>query len=64
MTALDFNDRGRAFVSFDEFNDFMNERMEEGDYIKEKDEITYYYYNSGGCLLAKYDNNEGFGVTF
>jgi len=41
----------------------MNERLEEGDYTKEKDGITYYY-NSGGCLLAKYDNNEGFGVTF
>lgn len=37
MTALDFNDRGRAFVSFDEFNNYMNERLEEGDYTKEKD---------------------------
>lgn len=37
MTAIDFNDRGRAFVSFDEFNNYMNERLEEGDYTKEKD---------------------------
>lgn len=62
MTALDFNDRGRAFVSFDEFNNYMNERLEGGDYTKEKDGITYYY--NSGVLLAKYDNNEGFGVTF
>lgn len=42
MAALDFNDRGQAFVSFDEFNNYMNERLEEGDYTKEKDGITYY----------------------
>lgn len=63
MTALDFNDRGQAFVSFDEFNNYMNERLEEGDYTKEKDGITYYY-NCGSCLIGKYDNNEGFGITY
>lgn len=63
MTALDFNDRGQAFVSFDEFNNYMNEYKEPGDYTEEKNGITYYY-DSFGCLLAKYDNNEGFGVTF
>lgn len=63
MTALDFNDRGQTFVSFDEFNNYMNERLEHGDYTEEKDEITYYY-NRGGCLIGKYDNSEGFGVTF
>lgn len=62
MTALDFNDRGQAFVSFDEFNNYMNERLKEGDYTKEKNGITYYY-NSGSCLIGKYDNNEGFGIT-
>ena len=63
MTALDFNDRGRAFVSFDEFNYYMNARLEYGFYSIEKDGITYYY-NSGGCLIGKYDNNEGFGITY
>ena len=63
MTALDFNDRGQAFVSFDEFNNYMIEYKEHGDYTEDKDGITYYY-NSGGCLIGKYDNNEGFGVTF
>lgn len=63
MTALDFNDRGQAFVSFDEFNNYMDERLEEGDYTEDKDGITYYY-NIGGCLIGKYDNNEGFGITY
>lgn len=63
MTALDFNDRGQANVSFSEFDNYMNERREHGDYTEEKDGITYYY-NCGGCLLAKYDNNEGYGFTY
>ena len=63
MTALDFNDRGQANVSFREFNNYMNERKEQSDYTEEKDGITYYY-NGGGCLLGKYDNNEGYGITY
>ena len=63
MTALDFNDRDHANVSFSDFDNYMNERMEHGDYTEEKDGITYYY-NCGGCLLAKYDNNEGYGFTY
>ena len=63
MTALDFNDRGQSNVSFSEFNNYMNERKEQGDYTEETDGITYYY-NGGGCLLAKYDNNEGYGITY
>ena len=63
MTALDFNDRGQANVSFSEFNNYMNERKEQSDYTEEKDGITYYY-NGCGCLLAKYDNNKGYGVTY
>ena len=52
MTALDFNDRGQANVSFSEFDNYMNERREHGDYTEEKEGITYYY-NCVGCLLAK-----------
>lgn len=52
MTALDFNDRGQANVSFSEFDNYMNERKEHGDYTEEKVGTTYYY-NCGGCLLAK-----------
>ena len=63
MNTLEFNDRGQAFVSFGEFNNYMNERLEKGDYTEEKDGITYYY-NGCGCLLAKYDNNEGYGITY
>ena len=63
MTSLDFNDRGHANVSFSEFDNYMNERKEHGDYTEEKDGITYYY-NCGGCLLDKYDNNEGYGFTY
>lgn len=63
MTALDFNDRGQANVSFSEFDNYMDERKEQDDYTEEKDGITYYY-NCGGCLLAKYDNNEGYGFTY
>lgn len=43
MTALDFNDRGHAFVSFNEFNNYMNELREQGDYIRERNNVTYYY---------------------
>lgn len=32
MTALDFNDRGQANVSFSDFNNYMNERKEQSDY--------------------------------
>lgn len=63
MSVLDFNDRGQAFVSFTEFDDFMSERLEQDDYTKEENGITCYY-NSGGCLLAQYHNNEGYDVTF
>ena len=63
MTALDFNDRGQANVSFGEFDNYINERIEQGDYTEEKDGTTYYF-NGGGCLLAKYDNNEGYGITY
>ena len=63
MTAKEFNDRGQTNVSFSEFTDYMNERKEPGAYTKEKDGITYYY-NNGGCLIGKYDNNENYGVTY
>ena len=42
MTASDFNDRCQAHVSFSEFDNYMNERMEHGDYTEEKNGITYY----------------------
>lgn len=63
MSTWEFNDKGQAFVSFAEFDNYMNERLEQGDYTKEYGSNTYFY-NSGGCLLAKYDNNAGYGVTY
>ena len=63
MTALDFNDKGQANVSFSEFDNYINEHMEHGDYTEEKDGTTYYF-NGCGCLLAKYDNNQGYGITY
>lgn len=39
----DFNDKDQAFVSFDEFNRFMDEWKDEGDYSKEDNGITFYY---------------------
>lgn len=63
MSILVFSDRGQAFVSFAEFENYMNERLEPGDYTKENGGVTYYY-NNAGCLLAKYDNNKGYGVTY
>ena len=41
MSILDFNDRGQAFVSFVEFENYINERVESGDYTKENGGITY-----------------------
>ena len=43
MTAKDFNDRGQANVSFSEFNDYMNERKEQGDYTKEKVGLNQFF---------------------
>lgn len=40
MTALDFNDRGHAFVSFNEFNNYMNELRKQGDYIRERNNVS------------------------
>ena len=39
------------------------EKIISEDTEKENGGITYYY-NNGGCLLAKYDNNKGYGVTY
>lgn len=59
----DFNDKDQAFVSFDEFNRFMDEMKEDGDYSKEDNGITFYY-AEGGYLLGKYYQNEGYGVIY
>lgn len=63
MTALDFNDRGQAFVSFNEFNNYMNELREQGDYIQERNNVTYYY-SEGECIVGKYLHEKGYGETY
>lgn len=62
MTALDFNDRGQAHVSFNEFNNYMNETREQGDYIRERNNITYYY-SEGGRIVGKYLHEKDYGET-
>lgn len=63
MIALDFNDRGQAFVSFNEFNNYMNEHRESGDYLRERNNVTYYY-SEGGCIIGKYLHEKGYGETY
>ena len=41
MSTWEFNDKGQAFVSFAEFDNYMNERLEQGDYTKEYGSNTY-----------------------
>lgn len=53
MTDLDFNDRGKANVSFSEFDNYMDELREQGDYIRERNNVTYYY-SEGGNIVGRY----------
>ena len=43
MTALDFNERGEANVSFNEFDNYMDEGKEQSDYTEEPGGIMYNY---------------------
>lgn len=63
MTALDFNDRGQANVSFSKFDNYMNEHREYGDYLRERNNVTYYY-SEGGCIVGKYLHDKGYGETY
>ena len=57
MTALDFNDKGKANVSFIEFNNYMNERKENSDYTEEKDGITTTIMVVVACSLSTTTTN-------
>ena len=58
---LDFDERGRAYVSEDTFMGYLEQYAVEGDYTREKDDVVYYY-NSAGCNLAEYHRKEGYGI--
>jgi len=60
---LDFDDHGRAFVSEERFREYLQATAEEGDYERECNGVVYFY-NGGGCLLAEYHRQEGYGTTF
>lgn len=63
MKILDFDDYGRAYVTEDEFMAYLKQTAQDDDYTKEIDGVVYYY-NGGGCKLAEYHRNEGYGQTF
>lgn len=73
MNVLDFNDRGRAYVSEQEFMEYLAKTALRGDYTKslraecEVNDKDYRvcdfigYYNEGGCLLARYNRDFNYG---
>ena len=73
ISILDFDDRNRAYVSEDEFMDYLAKTAYSSDYTKtgrrecqvgDKDWRMcecLLYYNSGGCLLALYNRDFGYG---
>lgn len=63
MKYLEFDDYGRAYVSEEEFMAYLQQNAQDGDYTKERDGVVYYF-NGGGCKLAEYHRNEGYGETF
>lgn len=63
MKYLEFDDYNRAYVSEDEFMAYLQQTAQDDDYTKEKDGVVYYF-NGGGCKLAEYHRNEGYGETF
>ena len=76
MNVLDFNDRGQAYVSEEEFMDYLSKTAKRGDYTKvvqrecqveEKDWRwceCLVYYNSAGCMLASYNRDYNYGEVF
>ena len=73
MTVFDFNDRGQAHVSEQEFMDYLAKTARRDDYTKRvfsECQVTdrYWvmcecinYYNGGGCLLARYNLDFNYG---
>ena len=76
MTALDFDERGQAHVSEQEFMDYLVKTAERDDYTKvmtkecqvgEKDWRMcecLVYFNSAGCKLAQYNRDFNYGEVF
>ena len=76
MDVFDFNDRNQAYVSEQEFMDYLSRTAYHDDYTKTgqrecqvSDEDwrmceCLLYYNSGGCLLALYNRDFNYGEIF
>ena len=63
MKYLEFDERGRAHVTQYEFEEYLEQMRDDGDYQNERDEVVYYY-NAWGCKLAEYHIREQYGITF
>lgn len=61
MNIFDFDNRGRAYVCFEDFRAYVLKDAYEGDYERESEEL-WCYYNSAGCKLAKYNKEENYGI--
>ena len=68
MSVNDFNDKGRAYVSEDEFFEYVERTAIDGDtkkvHIDNEGQEVVWYCNSFGCKLAEYNRTEGYGITF
>jgi hypothetical protein len=63
MTVFDFDEYGKAHVPEEEFMAYLEKTEEPDDYVRVVNDKVLYY-NGGGCLLAEYDRNEGWGRTY
>ena len=63
MKYLEFDDYNRAYVSEEEFMEYLQQTAQESDYTRERNGVVYYY-NSAGCILAEYHRKEQYGETF
>ena len=73
MTILDFDDRNRAYVSEQEFLDYLSRTAYHNDYTKVVQIECHVgkndwrqceclaYYNSGGSMLALYNREYNYG---
>jgi len=76
MNAFSFDNRGRAYVSEQEFMDYLSKSAYHDDYTQESREECQVndkdwkmcecllYFNGGGCLLARYNRDFSYGELF
>lgn len=63
MKYLNFDSKGRAYVTESEFADYMAAHKQPGDYTRDKDRVVEYY-AAGGYKIGEYHRVGRYGMTF